>query len=163
MKRSWIAPILVVVAVVAAVVWFAPLFPDDDTSAPPAPEFGSAVTVENARLVLPPEAGEPARIYFDISNMGERNVYIAEVAVEHADGVMIANIEGPVAANMANVPVNEGETVVFGPNAEQVILTDYDSNVVPGADVRMRLTFGNSESLTVPMQVYAPEAITPDS
>ena len=162
MKR-WFVPLLVILAIVAAVVWFVPLFPDDETTAPSAPDFGSTVTIENPRLVLPPEAGEPARIYFDISNTGESNVYIAEVAIEHGDETTLARTEGPVADNLANMPINQGQTVVFGPDSDQAILTDYDSSVVPGAEVRMRLTFGNAETVTVPMEVYAPEAIVPDS
>ncbi len=72
---------------VGAILFFAPFAADDDTVAPPAPDFTSAAAVENARLVLPPEAGEPARISFDVRNLAADNtLYITGVAVENSSG-----------------------------------------------------------------------------
>ncbi|MBU1253834.1 MAG: copper chaperone PCu(A)C [Alphaproteobacteria bacterium] len=160
MKHKWKIIALAVAAAIAAVLLFMPpLVPDGDTEAPPAPEFGSQVRIDEARLVLPTRAGAPARVYFDITNVGEGHIYISEVAVEHGDNATMTSFEGDDPQGLSTVSIERGETVVFGPESERRILTDYDSNIVPGTEIRMRLTFGNAETVTVPMRVYAPEAL----
>ncbi len=159
-KHIWKIAVVAVLAIVAVVMFASPFAPDDDTVASNAPEFGSTVKVSDARLVLAPVAGEPARVYFDVTNSGEKGLYITQVTVEHgSDDAMIARIDGPVNDDIANIPVNPGETVSFGPNARQAVLTSYDSSVVPGAKVDMRLTFGTSDSMIVPMEVMASEGL----
>ncbi|WP_305096536.1 hypothetical protein [Croceibacterium aestuarii] len=155
MQKHWMKiAVVAVIAVIGAVLFFAPFTADDETTAPPAPDFASVAAVENARLVLPPDAGEPARISFDVRNLAADNtLYITGVAVENSSGAVLGSPERPVTESLAQVPVPPGETVSFGSGESQVVLANYNSEVVPGARVNMRLTFGDADSLVVPMTV----------
>lgn len=153
-KRVLLAPVLVVAGVAATGLFIFPLVSPQEYAAPPAPDFGSTVAVRNARLVLPPVAGQPASIQFELNNLGnEVPVALTALTVEHARAVEMVDPDRPVPLKIANVPVEPGETVEFGTGERQVLLAGYDSSVVPGAEVRMILTFGNSGSLTAPLTV----------
>lgn len=153
-KHTVVVAVVAVLAVIGALLFFVPYGQDDDTSYSNAPDIASRASVENARLVLPLDAGEPARVYFDVTNRAaDFTLFVTDVAVEDSLGSMIASPQGPVTTKQAKVPVSPGETVRFGAEDMPVVLTNYNSDVVPGAQVRMRLTFGDADTLTVPMTV----------
>lgn len=93
-----------------------PILTGGQTTAPPAPEFHQNTLVERGALVLPPVAGQPARIYFEVTDRGDENaVCICEVAIEHTDVAKPFETRGPDMRRLANVPIHQGETVEFGP------------------------------------------------
>ena len=131
-----------------------PILTEGQTTAPPAPEFHQNTLVERGALVLPPVAGQPARIYFEVTDRGDENaVCIREVAIEHPDVAKPFETRGPDMRRLANVPIHQGETVEFGLGERQVVLSDYDSDVVPGATLAMRLIFSNGEAVSTPLVV----------
>lgn len=165
--------ILIVLAVIAIgiLIWsVAPWAGHSDTEAPPAPHFGSTVSVSNARLIMPAKAGEPAALYFDLSNKGSGGVALRKVAVEHAANASIAHAPQPVDEAAATLNVSPGETVSLGPEGAYVAVSGYDSSVVPGAVVKVQLGFGTSATLDTTAQVQSAvgqngrvnDAVTPD-
>ena len=156
-KRRIMIAILTLLAIVAAAAFIYPIFTREQVIAPPAPAFGSTIEVENARLVLPATAGRPAVVHFAVSNLGQDTVFVTAVNVEHTRAAEMYDTERPSPLEIANVPVQPGETVQFGTGEQQLVLADYDSFVVPGAELRMVLTFGNAEAVAVPLPVKYPD------
>jgi copper(I)-binding protein len=161
--RKRVLFVVVALACVAGVILFAaPIFQasvDDQTDFSAAPELGSTVQLSDARFVLPPRAGQPASLFFDISNAGSRSIQLVDVTVADNRAVMISK-EGPAPQQIASVEISPGETLTFGPYTESLIFSEYDSSIVPGADVRAELTFGNAEKITVSAPVSIEDAVT---
>lgn len=127
---------------------------ESDTEAPVAPDFGSIVRVENSRIVLPGSDGTAARVYFDVTNVGDQTVQLTEVRLAHASATGMQETGGPAWMPVATLPIEPGETLSLNPDGEFVVVSNYDSNVVPGALIDVTLVFGTSATVTVPTQVF---------
>jgi periplasmic copper chaperone A len=154
-KRKWIGLGLVVVAALATVLLILPWFADDDRAASSAPEFSAVAVIDDARLVLPPVAGGAAAIYFTIANRGLDTLFMTEVSLAEGRGTEFVYTTGATATPLVNVAIHPGETVRLGPGSGHIVLTGYNSNVVPGAAIDMTLTFQNGQTATVPARVQA--------
>ncbi|QZH74274.1 MAG: copper chaperone PCu(A)C [Erythrobacter sp.] len=132
---------------------------DADEDLRPVAETGAEVTVSNARIVLPPEAGQPAAIYFDIENLGPNSVQVVGVDVGNSVRARMADIDGPAAREARNVAVGPGETLTLGPDAELLVLSEYGSEVIPGATIPVVLTFGNSDTIAFSAPVMVDEEL----
>ena len=159
-RRHWL--IVTIAVVLAGLVGTAlMIFPagqlivGSDTDYPPAPEFDVHVSANDARLVLPPIAGAPATLHFEVTNHGSEMVFLRDVRLDHAETVGIYDTVGPAITPLENVDIPPGETVTFSPENRNLVASSYDSSVVPGATLRMTLVFGNSEELVVPIPVEA--------
>lgn len=157
-KRSWIGIGLAVVAIAAVVLLILPWFANDDLEAPVAPRFSAVAVIDDARVVLPPVAGGAAAIYFTISNRGKDTLFITKVEFANGSGTALAETGGVEPTRLSNQPIDPGETVRLEPGTGHVVLTDYDSNVVPGAVSEMTLTFQNGQTVKIPAKVEASPA-----
>ncbi|RXZ65417.1 copper chaperone PCu(A)C [Pelagerythrobacter rhizovicinus] len=160
-RRVWIGVLVAIAAVAVGWMLLQPMNRQDEGAYPPPDaDFGSTVTVSNARLVLPGTAGNPAMLLLDIANRGDRNLYLSEIVVEHGGRAELTDFSHPAPKLLDSIEIPPGETVRFEGGSERTILTDYNANVVPGAEVTVELTFGNGESLSLPATVEAslPEA-----
>ena len=113
----------------------------------PASVSGPQVSVENARVVMPANAGAPAALYFDMSNRGGTDAVLRTATVEHATGANIMESDRPVNENALMIAVHPGETVHFSPAGPYVAVSGYDSSVVPGATLKVQFGFGNSGAI----------------
>lgn len=127
---------------------------ESDTEAPVAPDFGSIIRVENPRIVLPASEGTAAMVYFDVTNVGDQTVQLTEVRLAHASATGMQDTDGPAWTPVAALPIDPGETLSLSPDGEFVVMSNYDSNVVPGAVIDVILVFGTSATVTVPTQVF---------
>ena len=118
-----------------------------------------AAVVENARLVLPPVAGNPAATYFDITNPGEQVITVTSIDIAGAgraemhqsmkmDGKMM--MEG-----MSGIEVAAGKTSSLAPGGMHVMAFDLDDSVAAYRTVEMTLTLGNGETVTAPVTVQS--------
>jgi copper(I)-binding protein len=158
-KHKWLIVVVVLAGLIGTVMLVWPLWQtgtQSDTEAPPAPDFSSTVRVENARIVLPGSDRQAARVFFDLTNIGDKTVQLTQVLLAHGDGTAMQNTQGPAWTPIAALPISPGETLSMNPQGEFVVISDYDSNVVPGAMIDLVLVFGTSASVTVPAQVFAP-------
>lgn len=157
-KRRWIA---LAIAVAGLVLVGVMLFPagqyvaGSDTEASPAPDFSSTIKVSPARIILPPRSPGPAQVVFDLTNSGKNTVNLTQVAVENAPRVNKIDASTPDPMEIANLPVEPGATVRFGPTSQHQLIASYDPNMVPGAQVQVTLTFGTAATITVPATVEA--------
>ncbi|QZD88281.1 copper chaperone PCu(A)C [Qipengyuania psychrotolerans] len=125
---------------------------------PSAATDAAGLSIANARMVLPAVEGNPAAIYFDLTNDGERGVAVRKVEVDGAgktevhattewDGKMEMGETGPQA-------VQAGDTLKFEPGGLHIMVFDLSPDLVAGSETAMTLTVagGKSATFTVPIQ-----------
>lgn len=155
-RHKWLIAVLVPAVLVASVMFVFPALQtltESDTEAPIAPEFGSTVRVSNPQFVLPERADDPARVYFDLTNVGQQTVHLTQVRIARANEADIQDTQGPAWKPVANLPLPPGETLSLNPGGTFAVISDYDSSVVPGETVNITLVFDTASRITVPAMV----------
>jgi copper(I)-binding protein len=131
--------------------------PAPDAAATSAASAG--VTVSNARVVLPPVAGNPAAVYFDLAYTGAPGVTLDSVDVEGAGMTMIhdyAESAGKTQMVMAEaVPLAEGTPLSFAPGGLHVMAMDPTDALRPGGTAKVTLTLSNGMTATIDAPVRA--------
>ncbi len=131
----------------------------DDVQAAAEPENATGLEIENARMMLPPVSGNPAAVYFDVRNVGDRNLAIRTAAVEGAGrseihatsqsmGQMTMGEMGPVM-----IPAGASET--FEPGGMHVMVFDLDPSLAAGGTTTMTLTIAGGKSTTAEVAIRA--------
>lgn len=130
----------------------------------PADEAGESdaatgLTISNARVVLPPVAGNPAAVYFDLSYSGPAGVTLEAVTVEGAGMTMIhdyAENAGTMRMVMAGpVALADNAPVSFAPGGLHVMAMEPSGALVAGGTARVTLTLSNGETASVEAPVRA--------
>lgn len=117
------------------------------------------IVVENARLVLPAVAGNPAAGYFDLTYMSGGGPTIESITVEGAgsseihsvdmiDGMMKMDKASPIAL-MGRIPVK------FEPGGYHVMAMQPSDTLKAGGTTNMTIKLSNGEEATVPMDIKA--------
>lgn len=134
-----------------------------DDAAPAADANPTGLAVTNARLMLPPVAGNPAAIYFDLKNEGQRTVAVrradvADAASTSMHDMMEYNREMTM-ADMGPLTVPAGETVKFEPGGKHVMVFDLSPEIAAGGKTEMTLTVagGDKVSFDVPVEAAGAE------
>jgi len=121
------------------------------------------VTIENARMVLAPVAGNPAAIYFDFAYDGDRvfsldrfSVAGAQSAVMHHYGEW--NFEIQMMEAMP-VPVAKGDTVEFKPGELHVMVMGVPEDLAAGdsVEVTMKVSGGRTHVFTAEVRAAGDE------
>lgn len=117
------------------------------------------MSVENARLVLPPVAGNPAAVYFDLSYDGERALTIRKAAVAGAESAMLhefAEWEGRMQMMEAlPIGITKGDKLAFEPGAKHVMAFGLPETIAPGDSVDVTLTVAGGKEHTFSAEVRA--------
>jgi copper(I)-binding protein len=115
--------------------------------------------VSNARVVLPPVAGNPAAVYFDLAYTGAAGVTLEDVAVEGAGMTMIhdyAEAAGKMEMTMAGpVTLAEGAPVSFAPGGLHVMAMEPTDALKAGGTAKVTLTLSDGSTTTVDAPVRA--------
>ena len=140
----------------AALALFAPLAACEPVAVVPTVEdiaeraTAKGVTISNARIVLPPVAGNPAAVYFDLSYKGKPGVTLVNIAVEGAGMTMIheyAESEGVQKMQMAGpVELRTDAPVSFAPGGMHGMVMDPGPTLRPGSTAVVRLNFSDGTS-----------------
>lgn len=121
---------------------------------PPAPvETGIAgLEVKDARMVLPPVSGNPAAIYFELANTGDRGIAIRTAAVEGAASAQIhGTMEWSGEMTMGETgpqSVQPGQTLAFEPGGLHVMAFDLGPEVQEGGQVEVTLTAAGGKTMS---------------
>jgi copper(I)-binding protein len=119
----------------------------------------AALTVSNARIVLPPVAGNPAAVYFDLSYSGAPGVTLETVSVEGAGMTMIhdyAEEAGKMQMVMADsVPLGGDEPVSFAPGGLHVMVMEPSQALQAGGTAKVTLTLSNGATTVINAPVRA--------
>jgi hypothetical protein len=134
-----------------------------DTAVPDADANPTGLTVSNARLMLPPVAGNPAAIYFDLKNEGTRAIAVRRADVTDAKSASMHDMmeynRAMTMADMGPMTVKQGETVKFAPGGKHVMVFDLSPDLKAGDTTEMTLTVagGDKVSFAVPIQAAGAE------
>lgn len=113
----------------------------------------AGVEVTPGRLMLPSQAGKPATVEFSATNHTPAQIYIREARLINAGSAALVDLGGVTNERVSNFSIKPGETLTFAPPNQNAILTGYDASVVPGAKVRLELTFSDDTKRVVPLTV----------
>lgn len=129
----------------------------------PAAEDPTGLVVSNARMMLPPVAGNPAAVYFDLKNEGTRAVAVRRADVEGAKSAAMHDMmeydREMTMADMGPLSVRQGETVRFEPGGKHVMAFELSPEIRAGAKTEVTLTIagGDKMSFEVPVQAAGTE------
>lgn len=119
----------------------------------------ATLTVDNARVVLPPVAGNPAAVYFDLSYTGADGVTLEGVEVAGGGMTMIhdyAEEAGTRRMVMADaVPLTQGTPISFAPGGLHVMVMEPSSELRAGGTAEVTLTLSNGATTVVTAPVRA--------
>lgn len=129
----------------------------------PAKEAASTsaagLTVSNARVVLPPVAGNPAAVYFDLSYTGAPGVSLKAVTVEGAGMTMIhdyAESAGKMQMVMTDtVPLAVNAPVSFAPGGLHVMAMEPSDALKAGGTAKVTLTLSDGTTTTIDAPIRA--------
>ncbi|MEO1731400.1 MAG: copper chaperone PCu(A)C [Pseudomonadota bacterium] len=103
----------------------------------------AGLEITNARLVLPPVAGNPAAVYFDATYNGPNGISITGAAVEGAASATVhAMMEYDFEMTMAEagpVAIRNGETLTFAPGELHVMAFELAEGVDADGTVEVTL------------------------
>ena len=122
----------------------------------------TGLVLQNARLILPAVSGNPAVIYFDLKNEGQRAVAVRAADVADAKtaqlhdtmeygGKMVMNEMGPTT-------VNAGETLKFEPGGKHVMVFDLAPELAAGGSTELTLTIAGGDKVSFPVPIEAADA-----
>ena len=124
-----------------------------------APAGVAGLTVENARMVLAPVAGNPAAIYFDIAYEGDKSLVIRQVAVEGAGSAMMHDYgEYDFKVQMMEMPqqmLRGGDKVSFEPGGKHIMAMDPSADLAPGGTTNVTLTLVGGDTHSFPVEIRA--------
>lgn len=133
-----------------------------DEAATPVDENPTGLEVTNARLILPPVKGNPAAVYFDITNNGDRAIALRSADIADAkstamhntmeyNGKMVMNDMGPLA-------LPKGEIVRFEPGGKHVMAMELSPDLAPSGKTELTLTVAGGDKVSVEVPVQAADA-----
>ena len=157
LHRTLAAALLACVALLPAACKQQETAPDAADAAAVSPDAPDGVRVTNARLVLPPVAGNPGAVYFDIANGSDSQLAIASAAVTGAGMAMLhaTSTQDSTAAmaHVEEVPFPARETVSFAPGGLHVMVHDLGPDIVAGNTAEVTVTFINGDKVSFPAVV----------
>lgn len=113
-----------------------------DTAAADADTI-AGIEVTDARLMLPPVAGNPAAIYFELTNNGDRNIAFRSAEVEQAGRAEVHDMmEWSGEMVMGEAPpimVETGAKVSFAPGGKHVMAFDLAEGFGEGDTTKVTL------------------------
>ncbi|GMN13545.1 copper chaperone PCu(A)C [Altererythrobacter sp. MTPC7] len=117
------------------------------------------LTVENARLVLPPVSGNPAAIYMDVRYSGERSTTLRAVSVEKSENAELHETSewngGMVMGEMGPLLLNDGDEVSFEPGGRHIMVFGLEDDVAEGQSLEVTLTVVGGDKTSFEAEVVA--------
>lgn len=126
----------------------------------PAADAGIAgMKITNARMVLPPVAGNPAAVYFDLEYQGDRNVALNRAAVKGTKSAMFHDYgEYDFKVQMMDMlplPLKKGDRLKFEPGGKHIMAMEPDASLKPGGTTEATITVSGGKSQTFPVEIRA--------
>lgn len=122
---------------------------------PAAQAAGSGIAVTNGRMVLNAVSGNPAAIYFDLANNGERAITVRGASVANAESAMLHDYQEwdrqMVMGEMAPLSLQPGDTVSFAPGGKHIMAMGVSPQLQAGGttEVTLNLLGGDTHSFPV--------------
>ena len=117
------------------------------------------MSVTNGRLVLPPVAGNPAAVYFDLTYEGERGLSIRRADVAAAQAAMLHDYgEYDYKVQMMEalpIGIKKGDKLSFEPGGKHVMAFDLSPDLKAGDTTEVTLTVVGGDKYSFPAEVRA--------
>lgn len=114
-----------------------------------APEDNSGLAITNGRMMLPPVAGNPAAVYFDIAYDGDAEARLASAYVEGAERAELHDMSesggSMTMGEMAPLALQPGESASFEPGGRHVMAFDLSPELVAGGTTEVTLTLASGD------------------
>lgn len=124
------------------------------------PEGMADVTVTNGRIVLPAVKGNPAALYFDITNNGSDYLMLRKVQVQGGKGAKMHDTveQGGVTgmAPIGGINVTAGAPVSLKPGGKHVMINELDPGLQAGGTTPVALTFVGGDQYQFDAKIEAP-------
>lgn len=124
-----------------------------------APEGIPGMAVENARLVLPPVAGNPAAVYFDLDYEGDRALSIRRADVTGAEETQMhayAMNNGKMEmGETMPIAITKGTKIAFEPGGYHIMAFGLAETVQAGTTVEVTLTVSGGDKYSFDAEVRA--------
>lgn len=127
--------------------------PAETAEATAAPEAKPGLAVTDGRLILPVVGGNPAGIYFTLTNTGDKPGTLAAVSIDGAAQAEMHETKGGTMSPVPQIEVPAGGTVKFEPGALHVMAFHLDAKLVAGGTAEMTLTFADGDKLSAPLKI----------
>lgn len=122
-------------------------------------ENGTELTATNGRLALPAVSGNPAAVYFDITNDTGSEAVITGVSVQGARSAMLHHtmtMDGKSEMHeLSQQPIASGETLKFEPGGMHVMAMEVADELRPGGTTQVTLNFEGGQALSFPAEILA--------
>ncbi|HEY6869638.1 MAG TPA: copper chaperone PCu(A)C [Novosphingobium sp.] len=125
-----------------------------------APDAKPGLALTGGKLVLPTVKGNPGAAYFTLANSGAKPATIAAVDVAGAGMAMLhqtLQTDGHSTMEDMSAPqIKPGETLVFAPGGNHVMVDAVPDSWKPGGTTEITLTFADGDKLSAPLAIEAP-------
>jgi copper(I)-binding protein len=119
----------------------------------------AGIEITNARLVLPPVAGNPAAVYFDLANKGERSVTFRNATVDGAGRAEMHQsiMEGDrmVMGEAHPQTIQPGSSLEFAPGGMHVMVFDLPEDMAAGGTAEVTLVAAGGARHTFTAEIQA--------
>lgn len=125
-----------------------------------APDCPPGIEVDGGWMSMAAVAGDPAAVYFTITNSGDESKMIAAADVAGAASAALHemgtwNLQ-PSMDEVLQLDVPAGESVTFEPGGLHVMAMEPGEDLVVGGETEVTLTFVRGDKCSFPAQIRAP-------
>ncbi len=124
------------------------------------PEAPEGITVSDGRMNLPAVVGNPAAVYFTVTNDSAEDQMLRTASVPGAESAAFhetAEWSGQVdMQELLQVSVPAGESLVFEQGGKHVMVFGLPEGLEPGGEVEVTLSFVRGDKVSFPVRLLAP-------
>lgn len=109
-----------------------------------------------ARLVLPAVKGNPAAVYFKLTNLTGKPITLTGVSVEGAGMAMMHETKGGEMAELKSLDIPAGQSASFAPGGKHVMVFDLGPSLVAGQKAKLTLKLADGGAVNATATIEAP-------
>ena len=123
------------------------------------PDAPAGLTAADGRMNLPAVAGNPAGVYFTLTNDSDKQYTIRAVSVAGAESAMLHqttewNLQ-PDMQEVFQIAVPAGETLTLTQGNMHVMAMGVAEDLAPGGESEATITFVGGDKMSIPLVVLA--------
>ena len=126
-----------------------------------AEEVVAPLSVTEGRLFLPAVEGNPAAVYFTITNDSDRAVAVRKAEVDGAERTEMHDfmeVDNSVMSMVDSVTLDPGETLSFEPGAKHLMAFDISPDLKPESVTSVTLTMLGGDTMSFDVDVLPANA-----
>ena len=132
----------------------------EEPAADAEPDAPAGITVSDGWMALPAVSGNPAAVYFTVSNSSDTNRMIRSAYVEGAGSAMLHQMSEwnllPSMDEVMQLDVPAGGNLAFEPESYHVMAMDLADTLEVGGETEVTLTFVGGDKVSFPVEIRAP-------